>query len=210
MLSGAAASVHGVATNAVAQHGLRVPTILHVAQAAAMQTSLLVSKQKLTILAGAPEPDVLAVGGMRCTRITPAAERRLGIARTGVHFIHFAEPDTAGHAYGFMSDRYRAAVRRADGCLGRLVAVLERSPARERTLLIVTSDHGGHGHTHGADQPTDTQIPWIAWGGPPGRARVVARRVETTDTAATVLAALGLPAPPSVTGRAVSEALRGR
>jgi predicted AlkP superfamily pyrophosphatase or phosphodiesterase len=201
MLSGAAPEAHGITHNHPSGlDRLRVPTVLHVARAAGMQTSLFLSKQKLDVLAGGEAPDVMQIGGLRCTRILPAAERHLRAARTGVHFVHFADPDSAGHAHGFMSGPYRDAVQRADGCLARLIAVVEEHDVA-RTLVIVTADHGGHGRTHGSDEEQDMRIPWIAWGAGIGPGQSLGNPVAITDTAATVLFALGLPLPEFVAGR---------
>jgi predicted AlkP superfamily pyrophosphatase or phosphodiesterase len=56
--------------------------------------------------------------------------------------LYFNEVDGAGHSNGPNSEAVRAAVRRADGHLGRLLTGLERRGLTESTNIVVVSDHG--------------------------------------------------------------------
>jgi arylsulfatase A-like enzyme len=82
-------------------------------------------------------------------------------------FVHFAAPDLAGHASGWLSPAYLTAVRKTDRQIGRLFSVLFRDPEqRDHTLLVVTSDHGGEGTTHStASAYADYRIPFLVMGG---------------------------------------------
>src|SRR5215813_1852308 len=114
-------------------------------------------------------------------------------------FVHFSDPDEAGHARGWMSRAYLAAVKESDRCLGELLHAIDASG--EPTLVIITADHGGHGHRHsGGRSDVDRDIPWIALGPGIAPGSVLADPVATVDTAATALAALQLPAPPNMQG----------
>ena len=90
------------------------------------------------------------------------AVRYLARSQPHVLFIHVADPDDAGHAGGWMSDSYMAAVRKIPEAIGIGLDVLSRMYAVEESLVIVTSDHGGHGHIHGTADPRDMTIPWLA------------------------------------------------
>jgi arylsulfatase A-like enzyme len=63
--------------------------------------------------------------------------------------------------------------------IGDVVAALEEEGYLASTLLIVTSDHGGHLKGHGNDTPEDRTIPWLAVGPnvPPGV--ILNRHIET-------------------------------
>ena len=96
---------------------------------------------------------------------------RLRTAPDDLSFVHLAEPDTAGHASGFMSAAYLDGVRTADRQIGRILgAVRGDSALRGRVALVLTADHGGLGPSH-ADptRPDDFTVPFIVWG--PGVAR---------------------------------------
>ena len=64
-----------------------------------------------------------------------------------------------------MSRDYLAAVRATDKRLGKIVRSIRTSPAAGRTVLVVTSDHGGKGADH--FDPTrlaNYRVPFIVWG----------------------------------------------
>ncbi len=56
--------------------------------------------------------------------------------------LYFDDVDLTAHRTGPRSQETRAAIRRVDGHLRRLLDGLERLPVAERTYVIVVSDHG--------------------------------------------------------------------
>ena len=213
MVSGVDFQRHGLGFNAFRPErgNIQYPTIFSAAQKARLTTAMFVGKRKLEHLldpATQGNPVHFAVGGVRCSRVTKLAIPYLQTAEPGVVFLHFSDPDNAGHQFGWMSEEYMAAVKRADYCVGQVTEALKAHPRVDRTLLVLTSDHGGHGHDHSAPIPPDTHIPWVAWGGAAAKSTRVRRLVTTTDTAATILYALGLPMPEDIEGKVVHEALR--
>ena len=60
----------------------------------------------------------------------------------GFYFIHFAEVDTSGHAYGENSKEYNDALISCDYWLGKIVACLKESGMYDDTLIYITADHG--------------------------------------------------------------------
>ena len=123
----------------------------------------------------------------------------------GVLFIHFPLVDGMGHEYGWLSPEQLSVIRRADEALGLLLAELDARNLRNETLMIVSSDHGGHGTSHGGSSPEDMTIPWIA-SGPGITSKTLTTTVHTIDTAATAAFALGLPIPTEWDGVPVYEA----
>ncbi|MBM3846326.1 MAG: hypothetical protein FJ405_08575 [Verrucomicrobia bacterium] len=88
-------------------------------------------------------------------------------------FLHFANPDIAGHFYNWGSTLYRDAVKAADFEIGRILAAIAGSSAlANRTAIVLTSDHGGgapiNGHSLAHARLVFT-VPLILWGpGVPG------------------------------------------
>jgi hypothetical protein len=84
------------------------------------------------------------------------------------NFVHFADPDTAGHASGFLSSQYLQAVTRVDGYLGQILDVVATDPDLSgQTVVIVTSDHGGAAGSLDHGDPTlvaNYRVPFFAWG----------------------------------------------
>lgn len=123
----------------------------------------------------------------------------------GVLFIHLLATDLAGHDAGWMTPYQFSVIRQADAALGMLLAELDARNLRGETLLIVTSDHGGQGSSHGSDAREDMTIPWIA-AGPGIQQKTLTTNIHTMDTAATAAFALGLPIPAEWDGVPVYEA----
>jgi len=184
------------------------PSIFRVAHAAGISTALFVGKPKLSHILEPGDADTFEVGGILCDRVNARALPYLREMASGLAFVHYPDPDGAGHRDGWMSPNYHRAVRRSDRCLGEVLEALS-THGFARTLIIVTADHGGHDHTHGTSARVDRRIPWIAFGGVvrPGE---VMRGVRTLDTAPTILRALGLPLPHGLEGRAIEAAFTQR
>jgi len=92
--------------------------------------------------------------------------RALRLHRPDFVFAHFRGPDTAGHWRRWMSAAYLRAVQRQDDYLKQLLACVESTPGlKGQTTLLVTTDHGGSGHSHRvAARLAHYRIPWLAWG----------------------------------------------
>lgn len=208
MLSGVEVAVHGMDFDDFRpdREFIRVPTVFYRVHDAGLATAMFVAKSKLRHIAIPGSLDVWSLPHWSCTQVARAAADYLTQAPPGITFIHFGEPDGAGHRHRWMSPPYLDAIARSDACLATVMAALEGRSDRDRVLVMVTADHGGHGRRHGTHSPFDLRIPWIAWG-----ARVTRgdfdTPVRTTDTGVTALAALGLPVPPELTGRVVARVL---
>lgn len=83
-------------------------------------------------------------------------------------FLHFPEPDTAGHKSGYLGPEYRESVKEVDAHLGALFKIVETDPEwKGRTVLILSADHGGQPETKGhgdASHPYNYTIPFFVWG----------------------------------------------
>lgn len=122
-------------------------------------------------------------------------------------FVHLDNVDHALHGEGFATPPYFQEVEKADRLIGDIIGAIEVAGIREKTLILVTSDHGGNGRSHGGNTNDEITIPWIIQG-PKVRAAadLSATPINTYDTAATVLNIFGLTPPRAWTGRPVLEA----
>jgi arylsulfatase A-like enzyme len=215
MLTGVDVDVHGVTWNEeeMLQRGpVAVPTVFSLAHAAGFSTAAFFGKPKLRHL-HVPEtldhvrsPDT-RLGALRSAdRTVEEVTRHLARTRPNLTFVHFADPDYAGHFFGWMGRAYARAARGTDRALGDLLAYADARFGKGEYTVIVTADHGGHDRGHGTDDPRDTTIPWIVWGEGVRGGRSLDTHVRTTDTAATILWLLGIAAPAAWSGRAVTEA----
>lgn len=211
MLVGTCPAKHIVRWNLyVPQNGYALGTdIFDLAKAADLRTVMVVAKEKLRQVTEPTSTDYFAFID-KTDRIEDfSTVLRLALNQInegfGLMFVHFGEGDIEGHASGWMSRTQLGVYGREDRGLGSMIQTLKDKGLYETTLIIVTSDHGGHDSTHGTDLPDDMTIPWVI-SGPgivPGELQT---QVHTMDTAATAAFALGLPIPPDWDGIPVYEA----
>jgi predicted AlkP superfamily pyrophosphatase or phosphodiesterase len=205
MLSGVGALAHGLWWNSYqsARGFIHVPTIFSVAHDAHLTTAMIVGKPKLRHIAIPGTVDHFERPSYLCGGVAKRAAEYFAASKPDLMFVHFSDPDEYGHSHGWMSKEYLRAVHNSDGCLATVLAAIDASPDAASTLVIVTADHGGHGKRHSDGHvAVDRDIPWIVRGPGVGRGVVLDESVETVDTAATTLAALGLPALPHMLGSA--------
>lgn len=100
--------------------------------------------------------------------VASQAAAYLGVNDPDVVFLHFDETDYAGHGYGFAPDvpEYIAAIEGVDTYLGTVLSAIEERPeyAAEDWLVVVTTDHGGLGQSHGGNSPEEENVFIIASG----------------------------------------------
>jgi predicted AlkP superfamily pyrophosphatase or phosphodiesterase len=121
-------------------------------------------------------------------------------------FIHFDDVDHAGHEFGWKTPEYFKAVELIDGLIGQVIAALERAAIRERTIVLVTADHGGLNKKHGGATMDEIEIPWIIAGPGVRAGHAIQSPVNTYDTAATLAMIFDIQAPTAWIGRPVKEA----
>ena len=121
-------------------------------------------------------------------------------------FIHFDQPDGAGHGVGHDTPEYYEAVEEIDRLIGMVIEAVEQAGMMEETVIILSSDHGGVDKGHGGKSLLEVEIPWIIYGkGIPANG-VLSSSIVTYDTGSTIAYLLGLEQPQFWTGRPVMEA----
>ena len=192
-----------------------LPTVFGVARSHGYRTAAFFSKSKFQALQLPETLDFSQAprgwfGRWSGDRTLADVERHLSETRPNLLFVHLADPDRAGHDDGWMSPSYGRAVAQTDTVMARLLAAADRAFGPGDYSVIVTADHGGHGHNHGSDDPLDVTIPWIAWGRGVKSGELVGSTVRTVDTASTVLWLLGVAEPTDWQGSPVLAAFRPR
>ncbi|HLK61707.1 MAG TPA: alkaline phosphatase family protein [Chthonomonadaceae bacterium] len=105
-------------------------------------------------------------------------------------FVYFGHTDAAGHKHGWMSEPYLRAIGNASRCVATVCAALP-----EDAHILVTSDHGGHGKSHGTEMEEDMTTPLLLHGPTIPVAYHIERPVRITDIAPTIISLFGLDAP---------------
>ena len=211
MLVGTCPAKHIVRWNEyVPQNGYALGTdIFDLAQAAGMQTAMVVGKEKLRQITDPSSTDFFEFIDKTDKIKDTSTVERLAINQIqqgfDLMFVHFPNGDLAGHENGWMSSEQLKAYNRDDALFGLILQALQSNDVYEGTMIIITSDHGGHDTTHGTDLPEDMTIPWII-NGPGIVPGLLTTQVYTMDTAATTAFVLGLPLPTEWDGAPVYEA----
>lgn len=186
---------------------VRVPTMFELAHRRGLTTGLFAGKDKFRHLDRPGSLDVMAIPGYPAQTVARAAVSFILTNAPDLLFVHLADPDGAGHQHGWMSPQQMAAIATADAAVATLLAAYRTAGLADRTVVIVTSDHGGKGRSHGIPRAENLTIPWIIAGPGIGAGRTLETRVRTMDTAATALHLLGVPIPASFDGKPVTEAI---
>ncbi|MCK6482363.1 MAG: sulfatase, partial [Planctomycetes bacterium] len=116
-----------------------------------------------------------------------------------------------------MRANYGGEASAADAALGRALGALRRSGRLDRTLVIVTSDHGEEFHEHGGWTHGQSlfrelvHVPLLlrAPRGGPGAGRRIATPVSLVDVAPTVAALAGVATSARFSGRSLLPLLEG-
>ena len=78
-------------------------------------------------------------------------------------FIHLDSVDGEGHSHGWGSRQYISAIEHVDHLIGLLVARLKNLSLFDKTVIVITSDHGGD-RSHSRDNYVTRSIPFVISG----------------------------------------------
>ena len=152
--------------------GEPVESVFTAVHAAGRQTALFASKTKFALWQRSWPTSIDQYDiDLDNRSLTNAVRRDLKTTDRALTFVHLSDIDVVGHASGWLSPAYLAAVRRADAYVGRILAAIDQAGETGETLVVVTSDHGGLGPDHSDSAAyADYRIPFLVLGPdvPPG------------------------------------------
>jgi arylsulfatase A-like enzyme/Flp pilus assembly protein TadD len=132
-----------------------------------------------------------------------------------VHLYDPHDPYRAPEPYASRHAPYDAEVAYADAMVGKLISDLQSAGQLDRTVVMVSADHGEslgeHGEpTHGVFAYDVTQrVPWIVWAGSHIGRGASDALVRLIDLAPTALDLLGVDPPREFEGRSVVPVVEG-
>jgi arylsulfatase A-like enzyme/parvulin-like peptidyl-prolyl isomerase len=209
---------HGVRDNAAGPIAPGMPTLATLLKAAGYDTAAFIGAYPVSRSSGLDrgfdvydDPFEKAVDGRTERRAQEVVDLALGWlgrprSRPFLAWVHLFDPHApytppAPFATRFAGRPYDGEVAYADSQVERLLAWLDRSGQRGRTLVVVTSDHGEGLGQHGEEEhgilvyDSTLRVPLVlSW---PGRLPAGARvhgQFRSVDLLPTVLELLGLPA----------------
>ena len=143
--------------------------------------------------------DVQDDGGKIDRELSALASTWLQSHEWAFSFVYLQNTDKIGHLYGWMSPPYLAAISNADRCIQQICRALP-----EDTVVIITSDHGGHEKTHHSDMQEDMTIPLMMYGPGIPVHRELSGHVNIIDIAPTVAGLLGFEPPTGWMGNMIT------
>lgn len=123
-------------------------------------------------------------------------------------FVHLDHVDGAGHKYGHGTEEYYASVTKADQLIGKVVDALVASGMMEKSLIIISADHGGKGTGHGGESLAEVEIPIILSGAEVKSGVELTDPANIYDIASTVAFVFGYEQPKAWIGRPIDSAFR--
>jgi hypothetical protein len=116
---------------------------------------------------GTDKIDVSVITDFDTEAMMTAFLSNMAASPTNYTFLHFQDPDSAGHGNGWGSEEYLASLRLVDAYLGEVFSLVAANPEMAgHTALVLTADHGGDIDYDHSD-PTklvDYTIPFFVWG----------------------------------------------
>ncbi len=124
-------------------------------------------------------------------------------------FVHLDHVDHAGHHDGHGTPAYYASVAKTDSLVGEILQAIREAGMEQKTLVIITADHGGIGKGHGGPTPEEGEIAMILYGSGVKKGYTIQQQVYTYDLAATIAFVFDIIPPYAWTGRPVKPAFEG-
>jgi predicted AlkP superfamily pyrophosphatase or phosphodiesterase len=133
------------------------PTLFDDAKRHGFRTAFYYAKPKLGYLVSK------AVDEHALARDDGIDQARAFLAKDGKRFVflHVSGLESAGTEYGWLSPEYLDELSYIDMALAPLFEAVSQRGAH---LIVVTSDHAGHGRLHGTSHPGDYKLPLIMAG----------------------------------------------
>lgn len=100
------------------------------------------------------------------TQLVRAVRKQLKTSPRKFTYVQLNDLDVVGHKYGFMSKKYKAEALKVDQLIKKIRFTINLSKKlRGKTMVIVTSEHGGHRKKHNdASLLRNIRVPFVVWG----------------------------------------------
>ena len=129
-------------------------TIFNLARSYGFLTGYYYSKEKLGFLVNP------AVSDHRFSKDNAVDIAHTFIQKSGNHFVflHVSGLDEVGPVKGWLSPEYLEELSFIDEMLETLIDTVRQ---KGDYLIVITSDHAGHGTVHGSNHPDDFKLPFV-------------------------------------------------
>lgn len=121
-----------------------------------------------------------------------------------ITMIAFDRPDHPGHDTGWGSEEYMQMMTTLDSEIARIFSALNEAGMIDKTLVIISSDHGGRGKGHGGTTTDEMLCPLIMVGPGIPAGRQITDMVIGPDICVTIADRLGLKPSPYWRGKPIN------
>lgn len=139
------------------------------------------------------------------TEINDSACKYIKDKKPSLCTIIYNYPDYDGHATGYDSTEYYESLKVLDNCLDVIIQAVKDAGIIEKSIFIVTSDHGGSGKTHGGKSLNEMETPFVIFGCNIKKGFEISDSMMQFDIAATIAYIFGLDVPQAWIGRPVKN-----
>lgn len=115
--------------------------------------------------------------------------------KPAICFIHIDALDHAGHFFGRGTPEYYACLEHVDEQIAQIVEAVKTAGIYDDSIIILTSDHGHNGTSHGGDSVDEIETPLVIWGKGIKKGYHIDEAVYQYDVAATVAKVFHLKTP---------------
>lgn len=120
-------------------------------------------------------------------------------------FVHFDQPDGAGHNHGHDSEGYYEELKNVDRRLGVILSAIDEAGIADQTIVMVIADHGGIGQGHGGKDLMEVVTPMVVKGPGIKVNHEVAEPIMGFDYAITVAKILNLTPNKAWRGKVIED-----
>ncbi len=130
------------------------PTFFTKAKEKGFTTGYFYSKGNLGYLVN-DQIDVHRLAGLKTIA---AADEFIQNKQKSFTFLHTSGLDFIGKRHGWLSPAYMEHFKQIDAKLRNLI---EKIMTQQKFVIIITSDHAGHGRIHATNHPEDYKVPFV-------------------------------------------------
>ncbi len=138
------------------------------------------------------------------------AEKYIKDKRPNLFAIIFDEPDHVGHDIGHNSEAYYKKLKELDGYIAEIIQATKEAGIYEKTIFVITSDHGGINKDHGKKSMEELETPFVICGSGIKKRGEFQESMMQFDVASTIAAIFGLKQPQVWVGRPMYKIFKNK
>ena len=141
-------------------------------------------------------------------RLTQMAEKYIKSKKPTLMAVIYDNPDYIGHSIGYGTPEYYTKLHEIDAYIGRIIQAMKDSGIYGKSIIILSSDHGGTKKGHEGHTLAELETPFIIAGKGVKNLGAFEESMMQFDIAATIAHILGLQQPQVWIGRPMLQVFK--